>query len=179
MPRRNAGRLFTRVMGGLLTPHEGILSNGEEASFDPRSQSGVCLTALPLSAYHEHNRIEGWYNKYPADPKKRPLSPQSNKTELKLLVRKNTYILSAALMAASIVWAAHATPPMGSGYHPSRSTARGNGRRPSRRCARPLAESPFLTHEPFQRDCLEGTGRERFKRRSHWRGAIQRGSPGY
>jgi len=97
-------------MEGLPTPHEGAPSNGREASDDPRSQSGVYLVALPLSAYYEHNRIEGWYNKYPADPKKRPLSPQSNKTELKLLVRKNTSVLSAALMAASIVWAAHAAP---------------------------------------------------------------------
>src|SRR3990170_7715402 len=106
------GRLFSRVMEGLPTPHEGTPSNAREASDDPRSQSGVYLVALPLSAYHKHNRIEGWYNKYPADPKKRPLSPQSNKTELKLLVRKNTYILSAALMAAGIVWAAHAAPQL-------------------------------------------------------------------
>ena len=32
-------------------PHEGTLSNGREASNEPRSQSGVCFTALPLSAY--------------------------------------------------------------------------------------------------------------------------------
>src|SRR3989304_6228077 len=99
--------------GDAKFPHEGTLSNGREASNEPRSQSQECLTALPLSACQDHNRIEGWYNEYPADPKKRPLSPQSNKTELKSLVHKNTYALSAALMAAGIVWAAHAAPQLG------------------------------------------------------------------